>query len=76
MEKLSVIAPRNGKAEKIGEVDGEEFVPIGTTIHLGERGSQEIAELLGDGYGAKNFHLIAGDQMFLNCRVLERAHGV
>jgi hypothetical protein len=75
MSKLSVIAPKNGKTEKIGEIDGDDVEPLGLTAHLGERAHHQLAELLGNGYGAKSFHLIVGEDMMVNCRVVERSHG-
>jgi hypothetical protein len=71
-DKLKVIATRDGrpgKPEEVGEIDGEGFSWSGTTAHLSNESARQLLALLGQGYGDREFHLVAGDTMLEGCLV-------
>lgn len=80
MGKLSIIAPKDGDPrtppEKIGEIDADGFDHDGHGhASLGPRAHRELIALLGNGYGDRQFHVVSGEKMLVNCSIVSQSAG-
>jgi hypothetical protein len=79
MDKLSVIATKHGgpgRPEKIGEIDRGAFHYAGRQAQLDLRSTHQLVELFGNGYGSRTFHLVDGNEMLVNCRMVQEGTSV
>ena len=75
MEKISIIGTKHGgpgQPEKLGEIEADRFERTSSRAYLGSGAHRQHIAFFGPGYGDRIFHVVYGDEMLVNCCIVQQ----